>query len=416
MPTAAPGPSSRLEPTDPTTLLMVISTIGAILTKLIPSLAGWHISAYYPATVTVVAGGIVIAGIVSKHGLSGKQRIADALTEVASVWKTAVPQLPTGVQTRITEAVDEYGPLLGDADSVAPSQVRLWVTQLEAWIKGGEKGPIPVFPPVAPVPPTPVPPAPPTPTPTPPVLHAPPVPSPTAAQTVVWYNQSPATITDAECQQIVAALNAQIPDIVALWGASKTDHHEFGTDPTTLPAGAWPAYFLPTSDTAGALAYHSTDPLGRPFSRVFVDTILANGGTMFGPGGVSVAASHEAVEQSVDPSCTLVATAPDGKVWCLEAADPNESDSYAPAGTNIYVSDFVGPAFFGITTPVPVNPNLDHMGIAAAPFTISPGGYAIIDNSAVYGESYPDWRKSLKADPAARTYRRVHPAAAVVIA
>src|SRR5207302_11087429 len=100
-------------------------------------------------------------------------------------------------------------------------------------------------------------------------------------------------------------------------------------DPSQIPAGVTPAYFLPNPDVANALGYHDTDPHGRPYIRVFTEPVLQNGGTVLhGELSIAAVASHEACEEAVDPSCTATATAPNGDVWALETCDPCEASSY----------------------------------------------------------------------------------------
>lgn len=232
---------------------------------------------------------------------------------------------------------------------------------------------------------------------------------------VVWINQSQGTLADADASRIVAALNLQVPHLTGFWPAAAVTHELLATG-TTPPAGTptlVKAYFLPNSDVADALGYHDVDPQGDPYIRVFTEPILTNGGTpLTGSLSISACASHEGCEEAVDPSCSATATAPDGKVWALEDCDPVENDSYdvtLPDGTRVAVSDFVTPAFFGQQTASGQSADqYDYMSVLKAPFTLAPGGYAIVDNQQVFGETYPEWRKDTKKSEAARTYRRLH--------
>jgi hypothetical protein len=245
--------------------------------------------------------------------------------------------------------------------------------------------------------------------------------------TVAWINNSyanpgqPTALPAADAAKIVEALNLQNADMVAAWGAAKQASHVLVANAAAAPAGAVLAYFLYNADVAGALGYHDVDPQGNPYIRVFVETIVSNGGTtLTGSLSVSVCAGHEADEEDVDPSCTATATAPSGDVWALEVSDPVESSSYnvkLADGSQIAVSDFVYPSFFQAQGTAP----FDHTGVVSAPFTIAQGGYAIINNQAVYGyragsgqtttdreaAEYPEWRWKMKTFPRARTARRL---------
>jgi hypothetical protein len=191
-------------------------------------------------------------------------------------------------------------------------------------------------------------------------------------------------------------------------------------DAGSAPAGSVLAYFLFNADAAGYLGYHDTDPNGNPFIRVFVQTILSNGGTsLAGSVSVSVCAGHDADEEAADPSCTATATAPNGDAWALEVSDPVESSSYNLAlsdGSQVAVSNFVYPSFFDTAG----QPSFDHLGVVSGPFTIAQGGYAIINNQPVFGAQagqatmadrkaagYPEWRWQMKLFPRSRTARRL---------
>lgn len=262
--------------------------------------------------------------------------------------------------------------------------------------------PVPPAPPAPPAPPVPVPaPAPPAP-PVPPIL-------PTAVQSVYWVNHSQGDLHDADAARIVTALNLQAAHLVELWPGLKPVAHTFWAgDPLRIPPEAWPVYWLPNADIAGALGYHDVDPHGRPYGRVFTrykgkvwPALLP------GPEGISISnvTSHEAMEIQADPSCASTATAPNGDVWALEDCDPVEAFAYElalPDGSKVSVSDFVTGAFFGIGTGP-----LDAMGAVTAPFTLAPGGYAIVNDKQVFADK-PSMRfLCQQGSPASRTARRV---------
>jgi hypothetical protein len=224
---------------------------------------------------------------------------------------------------------------------------------------------------------------------------------------IAWINQSQGQLADADAARIVEALNLQAPDLAAGWPGTEISHVTATAD--TVPAGAVKAYWLQNADVAGALGYHDVDPSGDPYIRVFTETILSNGGSaLSGAVSISVCSSHEACEEAVDPTCTSTSTAPNGDVWADETADPVESNSYdvtTSDGTVVAVSDFVLPSFFQEAGTAP----FDKLSVLTAPFTIAQGGYGIVNNKQVFGEEYPEWRKTTKEFPASRTYRRLHP-------
>jgi hypothetical protein len=239
-----------------------------------------------------------------------------------------------------------------------------------------------------------------------------PVPLPPTVIEVAWVDQSQGDLKPGEAAAIVEALNAQVVDLDAAWPHISTDNvkHVLVADANSIPAGAWPMYWLPNSDVAGALGFHDTAPDGSPYGRVFT---RYNGvvwpGLRSGADGVTISniSSHEATEIAIDPGCQATATNPaNGDVWALEDADPVEVSSYDTTntdGTMVSLSDFVTAAFFGMGTgPV------DHTGNSAGAFTISSGGYAIVNNQQRFADKPSLRYLSQQGSPVGRTYRRLH--------
>jgi len=146
----------------------------------------------------------------------------------------------------------------------------------------------------------------------------------------------------------------------------------------------------------GVLGFHSMGI--APFGRVFVNPILDNGGcVLFDPGDpsrMSVASvlSHEAaIELPIDPGCDRFALDEQGNEWDLEAADMVQRTQYVrlarmPWGdVEVAVSDFVLPAFFKAGSAGPWNfLNVNGVSALPGPFTIAPGGYAMVNGQATY--------------------------------
>ena len=239
---------------------------------------------------------------------------------------------------------------------------------------------------------------------------------------VTWFNQSQDStgkkvLADTDAARIVEALNLQVPDVITQWGQAYGIRHTLGDNPAGPADVAAPAYFLYDADLADGAGYHDVDPQGRPYIRVFVNTILSHGGSTFGDDpAVSGCASHEAVEFAIDPECRLSHIAPNGDTWAVEVADPVEMSLYrviTSDGTDVSVSDFVYPSFFDCSGKPPYS----HTGAVTAPFTLSPGGYGIINGKDVWGSQtgpvasgqprYPEWRwVLLKEQSGSRTARR----------
>lgn len=170
------------------------------------------------------------------------------------------------------------------------------------------------------------------------------------------YNQA-ATPLPVPLAQMIIALQAYVDQHLGpVWGVACTL-----TETQGPVAGTWGLLFADTSDSPGALAYHTDD--GLPLSKVFVQTTLHAGES------VSVSASHELAEMLVDPGCNLYAMNPAGTLYCYEVADPVEETSFEVNG--LAMSDFAYPAWFGEP-----GTQFDRVGVLDKPFTLAKGGYA----------------------------------------
>jgi hypothetical protein len=138
----------------------------------------------------------------------------------------------------------------------------------------------------------------------------------------------------------------------------------------SVPAGWWGLIFLDDSDQADALGYHDLTDAGLPQGKVFVRTAVQAGVEP------SVTASHELLEMLADPSCALLALAPDndprGIAYALEVCDPVEDSTYMKG--HVKVSNFVYPAYFEASR-APGSARFDHLGTLNAPFSVTSGGY-----------------------------------------
>lgn len=210
-------------------------------------------------------------------------------------------------------------------------------------------------------------------------------------------------VSAAQVSDIYAALHSQATEFGKAWGFVKPTFLARGTvNATTL-------LIVDTPDQAGALGYHSTDPRGKPYGRIFVNPVLDNGGTVLGDSGdpslsVSAVASHEFLEWWLDPFCQLWADQGRRSV-AYEACDPVENDAYIVRG--VAVSNFVLPAWFN---PDDSAGPWDYLGRLPGPFSMSKGGYLIqmADGkvSQVYARTPISPYKPGKAHAASRTFRR----------
>ena len=170
-------------------------------------------------------------------------------------------------------------------------------------------------------------------------------------------------LSRADFDALVAALQVFVDDHVApAWGTPANLVKK-----AEVPKGCWGLVFLNHRKHGLGLAYHDLTHDGYPQSKVFVQTVRADGKQ------VSVAASHELVEMLVDPSMNLEVMKPDGKlVHRYEAADPVQDLEFKIDG--IAMTNFVYPAYFE-SFHKPGSVQFDHMKKLKKPFELHKHGY-----------------------------------------
>ena len=222
-------------------------------------------------------------------------------------------------------------------------------------------------------------------------------------------NQS-TLVSDADAATMTQAVAAQVRfDAAPLWERAPAAVI-FYTDPKGVPPTAHGIAIVDTiqDQPKGVLGYHTEDHGGKLWGVVAAKPELDNGGTvMTGDWSVSTVLSHEVLEMFVDPNCNLWANDGKGSAYSFEVCDPVEAPSYTISGVS--VSNFVTPSWFDPLAPA--GAQLDKLGHLTAPFSILKGGYVVYESAGKeqqkYGDEFPEWRKEMKAGPAARTQRRV---------
>lgn len=223
-------------------------------------------------------------------------------------------------------------------------------------------------------------------------------------------------VSDADVALMVRAVAHQVRyDVAPVWGA-KAAAVVFVTEESPIPAGSYVIRVYDDADQADALGYHSEDPDGTVYGKVFVSPVLDNGGTV-NVGGLSVSAvlSHEVLETFVDPHVQLWASDGGDALYAYEICDAVEDGSYAVhvGGKRVAVSNFVLPSYFD--AQLSGGQLVDFLGQLNSPFEISKGGYAVkitlgADTKVeqVFGDFYPEWKRASKKHPLARLARRAH--------
>ena len=175
-----------------------------------------------------------------------------------------------------------------------------------------------------------------------------------------------------------------------------------------------PIVIFDSPDVAGALGYHTQDPNGKIWCRVFTNPILSAGGSVLhGTKSVSVVFSHEILETFFNPYVNLWSNRGDHTFVALEVCDPVQGDSYEVEvnGEKISVSNYAFECWFD--KEMGGAGRFDHMGKLSRPLELSHGGYNVIFDSmtgevkSIFGsQEAENFQNEIKPHhPASRTAR-----------
>ena len=207
-----------------------------------------------------------------------------------------------------------------------------------------------------------------------------------AQRTIQIVNQS-TVVSAADLAACVAAVQIQLnAHLQPAWGV--TAELVIGPD-----VAGERIYVLDDSDQAGALGYHEDETGGVPVGFVFAKTSIAAGEHWTGT------FSHEAMEQTVDPSCLQGFVPPINSKQCFlpqEVGDPVENDEYQIAG--VWVSNWVLPTWW--QAGLPAGTRYDFLGNLSSALTLSPGGYFAYTSNLkswfdVFGQKTPAHQRTI---------------------
>jgi len=153
-------------------------------------------------------------------------------------------------------------------------------------------------------------------------------------------------------------------------------------------------------DAPQDIAYHTVDEQGRPVCLISWAAVLAEGGTLTGPDGLTSAIGHEILESRVDPTCLSYVPLPQGGSTPLEVCDWVQGSDYCePGSPDVYVPNAVGPMFFvnGKFGRLDIASDLSAGAVTQA-FQETPGGYHEVEApdgtvSNVFGERVPEVKR-----------------------
>lgn len=238
-------------------------------------------------------------------------------------------------------------------------------------------------------------------------------------------NQS-TMVSNADMETMCKAIQTQMTLHVAPAWSMLSPTVSFYADATKVPGYAWNIVMQDNSTVQGALGYH-TEVSDKIDGYIFAGPVLDNKGVVLydpsNPQNTSVASvlSHEVIEAFADRFCNLYAEGPtvkgsDGNEYtqyAFELADPVESGSYVVnVGTiPVSVSNWIFPSWFNSQATTALNMPFDYMKQLSAPFTMSAGGYIVVQQSGnatqIFGEMMPQWKRNMKNNAFSRMNRRV---------
>jgi hypothetical protein len=213
------------------------------------------------------------------------------------------------------------------------------------------------------------------------------------AQIIYCFNASTA-LKDSDMYLMISAMNTMLPAFCNIWSQGGRQYLcQAAPSAVKMGTGMYCA-FLDTSDSAGALAYH-TETNNVPFSRVFVKTILKYGGAILAGATISVptvaqAFAHEIFEMIVNQNANHWWQMPNGYLVPAEVSDPVQGNGIPirVGSTTVVMSDYVLPAW---SDPQANKGPYNYKNTLTRPFQLAKGGYAILmrgsTKSYVFGTS-----------------------------
>lgn len=202
-----------------------------------------------------------------------------------------------------------------------------------------------------------------------------------------------------------------IPHVTYEAGDASSSEELVGAAKAAADAGAWVLVLLDDGTQAGALGYH-TEQAGEIFGFVYAKPSFDSGSTaLAGNYAVSSVLSHELLETLVDPDVNSWWQISTEALVAAECCDPVEDTTYTIGidGHAVAVSNYVLPAWADVYAAV--DARRDRCGVTTAPFQVSAGGYVVLWDTTknhvgqVYGETFPEWKKPLKARDISRAVR-----------
>lgn len=165
------------------------------------------------------------------------------------------------------------------------------------------------------------------------------------------------------------ACNTQVIEAARAWGIAPTPVVFYSTARDLPQKSCRIMDFVDSLDVEGAAAYHDF-VAGVVYGKVGVSNLI----------DTMIAASHECLEENLDPYCNDWRSIGGGRYTALEMCDGVQEGRYGQAATlftrsrQIMVSNYLLPRWF---EPAATG-KFDREGQTRAPFQLAPGGYMIV--------------------------------------
>src|SRR6516164_5438512 len=181
--------------------------------------------------------------------------------------------------------------------------------------------------------------------------------------------QDGSKLSPAVLAHIAEAVQNQVnQEFAAEWGAQAT--LRVGANSNDIQPGEWAYGFVKElPDAPGASAYHDINGKGVPFALCAVTTC----GSLFGPTGVSVDASHEMLETAGDEGANQFANDNHGLLHAVEMCDAVEVQTYGKTckdRTVVQVSNWLLRSWFNPKASAP----FDYMSSVGLSGAVAPPG------------------------------------------
>jgi hypothetical protein len=180
-------------------------------------------------------------------------------------------------------------------------------------------------------------------------------------------------LTDDVLAYAAKGIDEQLGEVAKFWDIPVTPVAFYAREQDLPATQVRIMSFVDSIDVPGAEGYHDFD-LGVVYSRVLVSDVAM----------VTVTASHEGIEEMIDPFCDQWVDMGGGRQTAKEGSDAVEGDVYVRPvsilgkSRDVPLSNFLLPKWFNPAAPG----KFDYMGELAAPFSMSRGGYMIVRDAS----------------------------------